>query len=65
MTSISPVYIDILPVKEAKIKDIKPLLHSIGLPPSVTLCDYCKGDDEVDVNVLYKSDKTISKKTPT
>ena len=47
---VCPAYVDILPIKAAKVKEIKVLLQNVDVPPSVTSCDWLKGDDEVDVN---------------
>ena len=48
MMSVCPAYVDILPIKAAKVTD--KALQNVDIPSSVTFCDYLKGDDEADMN---------------
>ena len=52
MMSVSLAYANFLPIKAAKLKDVKALLQHIDLPPTVTFYQHLKGDDRVadDVN---------------
>ena len=52
MMSARPVYVDILLIKAAKVKDIKILLKKVDLPPSFTYYETLKGDEEGDVNAF-------------
>ena len=51
MMSVCSAYTDCLPLKAAKVKDVKALSEHVVLPPSVTFYRNLKGDDGVEDDV--------------